>query len=207
VDPLFWFANDTADKLAEHAAQAARPSQEDAAAVQAADRKAHQVLEHLTAVAFHVAQDARNLYGPANRLERAREARERAGAKKGRLEAALSSTTHQWCEAKGRCLTCFLGPSRAQPKADFLLTTCTGRPHQIHDSHSLKRHRGLWFCAVCGCTGASRFAARGLGGPCHPASASGRRTLLRLQAGRLPYHLKAWPDEGAEEAFGLELVD
>ncbi len=207
VEPLLWYANASADRLAEQAAQAAQPSQEDAAAVQAADRKAALVLEHLTAVAFHVAQDARHLYGPANRLERAREARERAEARKGRLETALSNTTHQWCGTKSKCLTCFLGPTKDQPKEAFLLTACTGRPHQIHDSHSLKRHRELWFCSVCGCTGSRRLAARGLGGPCHPASDSGRRTLLRLQAGRLPYHVKAWPDEGAEAAFGLELVD
>ncbi len=207
VEPLLWFANASADRLAEHAAQEAQLSQEDVAAVQAADRKATQVLEHLTAVAFHVAQDARRLYGPANRLERAREARDRAEARKGRLETALSNTTHQWCEAKNRCQACFLGPQKGQPREAFLLTACTGRPFQIHDSHSLKRHRGLWFCSVCGGTGSRRFSARGLGGPCHPASTTGRRTLQRLQEGRLPYHVSAWPDEGAEEAFGLELVD
>jgi hypothetical protein len=207
VEPLHWFANDAADRLAERAAQEAQPSQEDVQAVQAADRKAAAVLQHLTAVAFHVAKDARRLYGPANRLERAREARARAAERRGRLEAALSTTAHQWCETRHRCKACFLGPRRAQPKEDFLSTACTGRPFQIHDSHSLKRHRGLWFCSVCGGTGSRRFSARGLGGPCHPASTTGRRTLQRLQEGRLPYHVSAWPDEGAEEAFGLELVD
>ena len=207
VDPLHWFANDSADRLAERAAQEAQLSQEDVQAVQAADKKATAVLQHLTAVAFSVAKDARTLYGPANRLERAREARERAAERRGRLEAALSTTAHLWCETRHRCKTCFLGPRRGQPREDFLGTACTGRPYQIHSSHSLKRHRGLWFCAVCGGTGSRRFAARGLGGPCHPASATGRRTLQRLQEGRLPYHVAAWPDEGAEEAFGLELVD
>ena len=77
VERLHWRANSLADELAEAAALEAQLPPEAVMAVQAADRKAYLVQEHLLAVAAAVAQDAARLYGPSTRLERAREARAR----------------------------------------------------------------------------------------------------------------------------------
>jgi hypothetical protein len=176
-------------------------------AVRWADARAQAVQEHLLAVSMAVAQEAGRLYGPSSRLERAREARQRAQERKARLEAAVAGTTHRWCPSSGRCLVCFKGPTRELPKAAFLQTTCAGQPHQIHSSHDLQCHRGLWFCGHCGATGVRRFTAhRGLGAPCHPPTASGKVMLTRLRAGKLPYGRSAWPDQAVEEELGLELV-
>ena len=61
TDMVQWFANQEADKLADEAALAAQLSPEEVAAVQAADRKSHQVQEHLLAVSVAVAKDAGRL--------------------------------------------------------------------------------------------------------------------------------------------------
>jgi hypothetical protein len=165
------------------------------------------VLEHLLAVSMAVAQEAGRLYGPSSRLERARETRQRAQERKARLEAATAGTAHRWSPTAGRCLTCLRAPSRELPREAFLLTPCLGHPHQIHSSHDLRCHRGLWFCGHCGATGVCRFTAqRGLGAPCHPPTASGKAMLTRLHAGKLPYGRSAWPDQAVEESLGLELV-
>jgi ribonuclease HI len=201
-----WFANQQADQLAEQAAQEAQIPEDHLAAIHSVDTLAREVQEHLSAVALAVAQDNRSLYGPSSKHQRAADARNRAAARAEKLEAILAQTAHVWCKRSNRCLACFKAPTRAVPKEVFLQTACTGRPSGIHSSHRLRRHRGLWFCSVCGSSGAKRFTSRGLGGPCHPPSSSGRRTLTRLQEGSLPYHRRAWPDEEAEEAFGLELV-
>ncbi len=204
---LHWRGNLLADEQAERAALAAQLPPADLEAVRWADQRAQAVQEHLLAVSMAVAQDAGRLYGPSSRLERAREARQNAQARKERLEAATAGTSHQWCPTSGRCLVCFLGPTRDTPKAAFLLTPCGGQPHQIHGSHDLQRHRGLWFCGHCGATGVRRFSAhRGLGAPCHPPTASGKVMLARLRAGKLPYGRSAWPDQAVEEELGLELV-
>ena len=174
--------------------------------MQAADAKARQVQEHLLAVAFSVAKEAPTLYGPSNRLERARDARERARARRERMDSLLQRTTHQWCSATGKCLVCLKAPSRAEPKAVLLAAPCKGRPHQIHPTHRLRRHRGLWFCDFCGATGSRRFSDRGLAGECHKPTEGGLRTLAKIRADILPYHVKFWPDEEGEAVTGLELV-
>ena len=201
-----WIANQRADQLAEQAAQEAQLPEDHLAAIRSVDTLARAVQEHLAAVAQAVAQDARGLYGPSSRHQRAADARQRAAVRAERLETILATTAHTWCQRRRRCLACNRAPTRAAPREVFLQTPCTGRPSGIHNSHRLRRHRGLWYCSVCGSSGARRFTSRGLGGPCHPPSISGRRTLTRLQEGSLPYHRRAWPDEEAEEAYGLELV-
>jgi ribonuclease HI len=206
VEHQHWLANHLADQLADEAALSAQLPAQDIIAVQQEDRRAREVQEHLRAVAFAVAQAAPLLYGPSTRLERAQEARARAQDRRAALEAALATTQHRWCAVSGRCLTCLRGPAQSCTKGAFLRTECEGRPHQIHSSHRLRRHRGLWFCVHCGATGSRRFSARGLGGPCHPPTPSGTRTITRLLAGVLPYHRQAWPDEEEEEASGLVLV-
>ncbi len=204
---LHWRANALADGLAERAAMAAQLPAEDLEAVRWVDTRARAVQEHLLAVSMAVAKEAGRLYGPSARLERAREARQRAEARRARLEATLATTAHRWCPSSGRCLACLKTPSREVPKAAFLATACAGVPHQIHSSHALEKHRGLWFCGHCGATGVSRFSAhRGLGAPCHPPTTSGKVMLTRLRAGKLPYGRSAWPDEAVEESSGLELV-
>jgi hypothetical protein len=206
VPTQHWLANQRADKLAERAAQEAQLPEDHLAAVHSVDKLAREVQEHLAAVGLAVAQDARPLYGPSSKHQRAADAKQRAAARTKRLETILALTTHAWCPRRGRCEACHRGPTRDAPKEVFLQTLCEGRPSGIHASHRLRRHRGLWYCSVCGSSGADRFSIRGLGGQCHPPTASGRRTLTRIQAGLLPYHRRAWPDEDAEEAFGLELV-
>ena len=207
VPELHWRGNTLADELAERAALAAQLPPADLEAVRWADQRAQAVQEHLLAVAMAVAREAGRLYGPSSRLERAREARQRTQERKERLEAATARTAHRWCPSSGRCLVCFLGPTRTLSRTNFLLTACAGQPHQIHDSHALERHRGLWFCGRCGATGVRRFSAhRGLGAPCHPPTASGKVMLARLRAGKLPYGRSAWPDQTVEEELGLELV-
>ncbi len=201
-----WLANQRADQLAEQAAKEAQIPEDHLAAIHSVDKLAREVQEHLAAVALAVAQDARSLYGPSSKHQRAADARLRAAARAERMESILARTAHVWCQRRGRCLACFKAPTRATPKEVFLQTSCSGRPSGIHSSHRLRRHRGLWYCSVCGSSGARRFTSRGLGGPCHPPSASGLRTLTRIQEGSLPYHRRAWPDEEAEETFGLELV-
>ena len=204
---LHWLGNSRADQLAEAAALSAQLEAADIEAVRWADARAQAVQDHLLAVSMAVAKEAGRLYGPSSRLERARDARQRALARKARLEASLASTAHKWCPKEGRCLTCPRAPSREHPKEVLLGSPCLGRPFQIHDAHALQRHRGLWFCGHCGGTGSRRFSARrGLGAPCHPPSTSGKTMLTRLAAGKLPYHLTAWPDEVVEEELGLELV-
>jgi hypothetical protein len=204
---LHWRANALADQLADRAALAAQLPSEALEAVRQVDSKARAVQEHLLAVSMAVAKEAGRLYGPSARLERAREARLRGEERRAQLEATLARTAHRWCPTSGRCLACLRAPSRAVPKAAFLETACAGVPHQIHSSHALERHRGLWFCGHCGATGVSRFSAhRGLGAPCHPPTTSGKVMLTRLRAGKLPYGRSAWPDEAAEESLGLELV-
>jgi hypothetical protein len=201
-----WVANRRADHLAAQAAEEAQLPEEHLAAIQTVDALAKEVQGSLAAVAQAVARDARGLYGPSSRHQRLADSRLRAAAKAERLEALLLCTSHTWCKKRRRCLACNRAPTRGAPQEVFLRTPCSGRPSGIHSTHRLRRHRGLWFCSVCGSSGARHFSSRGLGGPCHPATASGRRTLTRLQAGSLPYHRRAWPDEEAEEAFGLELV-
>ncbi len=206
VEHLHWLANSRADALAEEAAAAAQPSPEDVAAVRFQDERTYKVQEHLRVVALAVARNASSLSGPSSRLERAAGARARAAAKHAQRAELQKTTAHSWSERLGRCTACFRGPTRETPKATFLATPCSRRPHQIHESHDLRTHRGLWFCRVCGATGAKRFTTRGLGGPCGPLSDSRRRTLARILAGGLPYHLRAWPEEDEEELTGLELV-
>ena len=204
---LHWRGNTLADQLAESATQAAQLEGADIEAVRWADTRAQALQEHLLAVSMAVAKEAGRLYGPSSRLERAREARQRAQARKERLEASLATTAHRWCPREGRCLVCLRAPTKEQPKGAFLESPCLGRPYQIHVSHDLKRHRGLWYCWYCGGTGTRRFSARrGLGAPCHPPTTCGKTMLTRLGAGKLPYHLTAWPDEAVEEELGLELV-
>ena len=206
VPTQHWLANQRADQLAEQAAQEAQLPEDHLAAIRSVDTLARAVQEHLAAVAQAVAQDARGLYGPSSRHQRAADARQRAAARAERLETILATTAHTWCPRRRRCLACNRAPTRAVPREVLLQTPCSGRPSGIHSSHRLRRHRGLWYCSVCGSSGARRFTSRGFGGPCHPPSISGRRTLTRIQEGSLPYHRRAWPDEEAEEAFGLELV-
>jgi ribonuclease HI len=206
VPTQHWIANQRADQLAEQAAQEAQLPEDHLAAIRSVDALARAVQEHLAAVAQAVAQDARGLYGPSSRHQRAADARLRAAARAERLETILATTAHTWCQRRRRCLACHRAPTKAVPREVFLQTPCSGRPGGIHSTHRLRRHRGLWYCSVCGSSGARRFTSRGLGGPCHPPSASGLRTLTRLQAGLPPYHRRSWPDEEAEEAFGLELV-
>jgi hypothetical protein len=206
VEHLHLLANSKADALAEGAAVSAQLPLEDIEAVRFADKRAFQVQEHLRVVALSVAQSADRLYRPSSRLERAAEARTRAAAKKDRREALLATTEHRWCEDRGRCLACLRAPTRDVPKDSFLATPCLKRPFQIHASHDLRNHRGLWYCKVSGATGSKRFTTRGLGGECQPPTEGRLRTLTRLQAGDLPYGHRAWPDEAEEERTGLELV-
>ena len=133
-------------------------------------------------------------------------ARARAAARRERRGALLATTDHSWCEARGRCLSCLRAPTRDVPKDAFLATPCQKRPFQIHDSHDLRNHRGLWYCQVCGAAGSKRFTTRGLGGECQPPTEGRLRTLTKLRAGDLPYGHRAWPDEAEEERTGLELV-
>ena len=82
----------------------------------------------------------------------------------------------------------------------FLKTACTGQPYQIHESHTIRLTRGLWWCEKCGGIGHQRFVK--LGKVCKDPSESAKRTIRKLQDGALPYGFKSWPDE----ADGTDLI-
>ena len=84
VELQHWAANQEADALAEEAARRAQLDPEAVVAVRAEDAKARRVQEHLLAVGLAVARDAPRLYGPSNRLARARRTPESAHARERR---------------------------------------------------------------------------------------------------------------------------
>ena len=200
VDPVAWKANDHADKLAERAATEAQLPAEAVAAVQRLDEEARRVQLHLAAVALHVAKAAPSLYGPSSRLQRRAEAATRAKERQEELERALHLTAHCMDLDTGRCTRCLRGPTATRPRLAFYRSPCEGRPHAMHETHTLRLTRGLWWCERCGGTGFRKFVK--LSRPCEAPSASARRTVARLQKGEKPYHLSQWPDEGDD----LQLV-
>ena len=143
VDERHWHANQLADRLAERAAMQAQLDGAAVAEVQSHDDEARRVQEHPAAVALQVAKDAPALYWPSSRLQRRADAAMRAREKWEALEEAARNTTHSLCEATGRCTKCLRGPTAAQPRMEFLRTPCTGRPHNIDDSHTMHLTRGL----------------------------------------------------------------
>jgi hypothetical protein len=151
-------------------------------------------------VALHVAKAAPSLYGPSSRLQRRAEAATRARERQEELERALHLTAHSLDLDTGRCTRCLRGPTAAQPRLAFYRSPCEGRPHAMHESHTLRLTRGLWWCERCGGTGFRKFVK--LSRPCEAPSASARRTVARLQKRGKPYHLSQWPDEGDD----LQLV-
>jgi hypothetical protein len=196
VDPLHWLANSVADELAEEGARRAQLPADNLAEALRLDKEATEVQQHLCAVALEVARRAPQLYGPSTRNSRLADAAARARQRRQALEEAEHLTEHRLCPLSGRCLTCLCGPTKETPKLDFLRTACPRRPAAIHGTHTLRETRGLWWCSVCGGTGVRHF--KKLAQECKPPTATGKRALQRLLEGQRPYHVKAWPDDGAE---------
>ena len=166
------------------------------AEVQRLDEECGHVQQHLLAVGMHVAKAAPQFYGPSSRFQRRADAAHRARERAAALDAAGRLTQHAPHERTGRCTRCFRAPSAELPRLAFLQTACTGRPYQIHESHTVRCTRGLWWCEKCGGLGHLRFVK--LGRACTDPSESARRAVRRLQDGLLPYSLKVWPDEGED---------
>ncbi len=61
-----------------------------------------------------------------------------------------------------------------------------------HSTHSLKSYRGLIYCSKCG-SKAGDNQIRYLAKACEPPTYSGRRTLARIENGRLPPGITEWP--------------
>jgi hypothetical protein len=190
---LYWEANQKADELAEAAAGRAQLPTEAFQAVQALDKEAAEVQEHLTAVALEMAKQAPRLYGANTRHLRQAEAAERGKQRRAELQEAARTTMHNINPKTGRCMNCFAGPTRETPRLAFLKSWCPNIPAQIHHSHKLRRCRGLWWCEVCGGSG-SRTLKPKLSRACQAPSRTGKLVIRRLQEGKKPYHVKAWPD-------------
>ena len=198
-----WFANHLADGLAEEGARVAQLPPENVFQVQESDKLALRVQTHLLAVASSVARAAKSIYGPSSKADRLAESRGRKVAREAALQEAQETSMHRLAPGSARCLDCLLGPTKDLTRAAFLATPCPKRPHQLHSSHRLARHRGLWWCEVCGGTGSTQFQK--LSGVCTAPSKYGLSVITRVRAGKLPRHLKAWPDE-VEGEPDLELV-
>ena len=61
-----------------------------------------------------------------------------------------------------------------------------------HPSHKLKTHRGLVYCARCGCRATNQV--RLMGNQCLPPGRHGKTTLKAILADRLPPGLVEWPE-------------
>ena len=61
-----------------------------------------------------------------------------------------------------------------------------------HPSHKLKNHRGLVYCARCGCRATNQM--RLMGNRCVPPGVHGRASLKAILADKLPPGLVEWPD-------------
>ncbi len=198
---LEWEGNACADQLADNAAAEAQLPAASVEEVYRIDTLAANVQEHLVAVALEVARRAPALYGPSSRFERRAEAAARAAARRDEAEDALRLTRHRWCSKSLRCLDCFKSPEAGQSRTAFFRTECPKRPHQVHATHTLARHRGLWWCERCGANGHQTFSS--LAKRCHAPTEHGKRILRCIRDDRLPAHLSAWPDEAAGVCLSL----
>ena len=66
---------------------------------------------------------------------------------------------------------------------------------ELHDSHALAYHRGVWWCLMCGAyaTVGDKPGAKRLHHPCAPPTRAGRDYLRRLAKGRPPKVGVEWP--------------
>jgi len=61
-----------------------------------------------------------------------------------------------------------------------------------HPSHKIKNHRGLVYCAKCGCRATNQM--RLMGNRCAPPGVHGKASLKAILADKLPPGLVEWPE-------------
>ena len=147
-------------------------------------------------IASHIAADAPEIYGASSKLDRQREAKLRAEGRRDIEQAAEGSSQHRVAQgARGVfCQVCHGRPTADIPKLQWLGTPCQGVSLRLDPSHKLMRHRGFFWCRVCGGVGAKMFCK--LGKPCnasHPITKHGDRAIRALEDSRLPPGYKEWP--------------
>ena len=65
----------------------------------------------------------------------------------------------------------------------------------LHGTHTLREHRGVWWCTKCGrwTGGVHKSTPKGLLRACGTRSRGGRNVLLRLARGLTPKKTVVWP--------------
>ena len=74
-----------------------------------------------------------------------------------------------------------------------------------HESHSLSNFKGLVYCKRCGASGSQRLYK--LASQCIPVNpqvqSHGQDALNNIKEGRLPRHIKVWPDDEVISMLGF----